>query len=94
MSNFQDKAMKHFLEILTLISDSGNVILSKFINYFGAVSIGTGATLGAISVASPGITLQSSLPVIAAIVSIIGGLTFILKNVFDMWLSYQKHRKP
>jgi hypothetical protein len=33
------------------------------------------------------------LPTIAATVSIVGGLTFIAKNLFDMYLSWRKRDK-
>lgn len=35
----------------------------------------------------------SNLPQIAAIVSITGGLVWIAKMLFDMWLSWLKHRR-
>ena len=86
--------MKHQLtDLLMIISDHGNAFAAKFINGLGAVSIGSGATLGAVAVSSPQIVEQSSLPTIAATVSIIGGLTFIAKNIFDMYLAWRKRDK-
>jgi hypothetical protein len=86
--------MKHHLtDILMIISDHGNAFAAKFINGLGAVSIGSGATLGAVAVSSPQVIEQSSLPTIAATVSIIGGLTFIAKNIFDMYLAWRKRDK-
>ncbi len=86
--------MKHQLtDLLMIISDHGNAFAAKFINGLGAVSIGSGATLGAVAVSSPQVIEQSSLPTIAATVSIIGGLTFIAKNIFDMYLAWRKRDK-
>jgi len=86
--------MKHHLtDILMIISDHGNAFAAKFINGLGAVSIGSGATLGAVAASSPQVIEQSSLPTIAATVSIIGGLTFIAKNIFDMYLAWRKRDK-
>jgi hypothetical protein len=83
----------HAIEILTLISDHGNAFAAKFINGLGAVSIGSGATLGAVAASSPQIIEQSPLPTIAAIVSIVGGLTFIAKNLFDLYISWRRSKK-
>lgn len=78
-----------------MMSDNSHVILNKFINGFGAVSLGAGATLGAVATSIPADQSfwQSNLPLIAGIVSIIGGLTFIAKNMFDMYLSWRKKDK-
>lgn len=77
---------------MMLISDSGNVFAAKFINGLGAVSVGSGVTLGAVATSMPANESfwTSNLPIIAATVSILGGLTFIAKNLFDMWLAYRK----
>lgn len=78
-------------QMLMLISDHGNVLAAKMVNGIGAVSIGSGLTIGAVSVSvAPQEAWSSSLPVIAACVSIFGGLTFIAKNLFDMYLAYKK----
>lgn len=83
----------HATELLMIISDHGNALASKVVNGVGALSIGSGATLGAVAVSAPQAVEQSSLPTIAAIVSIIGGLTFIAKNLFDVYLSWRKRDK-
>jgi hypothetical protein len=87
--------MKHALtDLLMLISDHGSIVASKIVNSIGALSIGSGVTLGAVAVSAPQVvSQQSALPTIAAAVSIIGGLTFIAKNLFDMWLSWRKRDK-
>lgn len=87
--------MKTIAETMMLISDSGNVVAAKFINGLGAVSVGSGVTLGAVATAMPSDQgfWTSNLPIIAATVSILGGLTFIVKNLFDMWLAYRKRDK-
>lgn len=79
-------------QMLMLISDHGNVLAAKMVNGIGAVSIGSGLTIGAVSVSiAPQETWTSSLPVIAACVSIFGGLTFIAKNLFDIYLAHKKN---
>lgn len=87
--------MKSLPEMMMVISDSGNVFAAKFINGLGAVSVGSGVTLGAVATAMPNDQSfwTSNLPIIAATVSILGGLTFIAKNLFDMWLAYRKRDK-
>lgn len=83
----------HATELLMIISDHGNALASKVVNSIGAVSIGSGATLGAVAVSAPQAVEQSSLPTIAAVVSIVGGLTFVAKNLFDIYLSWRKSKK-
>jgi len=87
--------MKTLSELMMVISDGGNVVAAKFVNGLGAVSVGSGVTLGAVASSIPQDQSfwTSNLPVIAATVSILGGLTFIAKNLFDMWLAYRKKDK-
>lgn len=86
--------MKHSLiELLQMISDHGSALASKSVNIIGGLSVGSGATLGAVAASNPQIIEQSSLPMIAAVVSIIGGITFIIKNLFDMYLSWRRRDK-
>lgn len=88
--------MRHpLIEMMMLISDHGSIVASKIVNSIGAVSVGSGLTLGAVATSMPASQSfwTSNLPVIAATVSIIGGLTFIAKNLFDMWLSWRKKDK-
>ena len=88
--------MRHpLIEMMTLISDHGSVVASKIVNSIGAVSVGSGLTLGAVATSIPQNESfwASNLPIIAAVVSILGGVTFILKNLFDIWLSWHKKDK-
>lgn len=88
--------MRHpLIEMMTLISDHGSVVASKIVNSIGAVSVGSGLTLGAVATSIPQNESfwTSNLPIIAAVVSILGGMTFILKNLFDIWLSWHKKDK-
>lgn len=88
--------MRHpLIEMMTLISDHGSVVASKIVNSIGAVSVGSGLTLGAVATSIPQNESfwTSNLPIIAAVVSILGGVTFILKNLFDIWLSWHKKDK-
>jgi len=79
-------------QMLMLISDHGNVLAAKIVNSIGAVSIGSGLTIGAVSASIPVTSETNNLPMIAACVSIFGGLTFIAKNIFDIYLAYKKSR--
>lgn len=78
-------------QMLMVISDHGNVLAAKVVNSVGAVSIGSGLTIGAVSAsATPPSEWTSLLPVIAACCSIFGALTFAAKNIFDIYLARKK----
>jgi len=88
--------MRHpLVEMMMLISDHGSVLASKLVNGIGAVSVGSGLTLGAVATSIPQNESfwTSNLPIIAAVVSILGGITFVAKNLFDIWLAWHKKDK-
>lgn len=80
--------------ILHTISDHGNAVASKVVTYYGLASIGTGGALGVTSgtvdkvVQSQGLGLADY----AAIVSIIGGVCLIIKNLVDVYFTIQEKR--
>lgn len=76
------------------ISDHGNAIASKFITYFGMVSIGGGGVLGVANDTAQKIAEQQSfgLPDWAAVVSIVGGLCLIIKNGVDTYYTIKDRR--
>jgi hypothetical protein len=81
-------ALKHLIsDLLIAISEHGNLIAHKFIHWFGVVSISAGATLGAATgtverIYDPTVwTMQDW----AAVVSIAGGLSFVIKNLVDAY---------
>lgn len=69
------------------ISEHGNLILHKGINWIGAVSISAGATLAATTDTASRIFEPSlwQLPDWAAVVSMVGGLSFLIKNAVDIY---------
>ncbi len=74
-------------QLLMAISDHGNAIISKAVNYFGFASVGGGVVIGAATdtasrIASPEMWQLSDW---AVIVSIVGGITFIIKNLVDTY---------
>lgn len=80
--------LKHLLtDILMAISEHGNIIAHKGINWLGAVSISAGVTLGAATdtasrIAEPA---QWQMSDWAAVVSIAGGISFLIKNAVDIY---------
>jgi hypothetical protein len=82
--------LKHLIsDLLIAISEHGNLIAHKFIHWFGVVSISAGATLGAATgtverIYDPTLwTLQDW----AAVVSMVGGLSFAIKNLVDAYFT-------
>jgi hypothetical protein len=80
--------LKHLLTgILMAVSEHGNILLHKGINWFGAISISAGVTLGAATdtasrIAQPDMWHLSDW---AAVVSIAGGISFLVKNAVDVY---------
>lgn len=90
--------MHKFTETLTTIanqiSDHGNAALSKGIQWFGLTSIGTGGGLSAakqtgVIASEKGLELADY----GIIVSIIGGVTFIIKNIADIYFTHRKNKR-
>lgn len=80
--------LKHFLtDVLMAISEHGNLLLHKGINWFGAISISAGVTLGAATDTASRIAQPEmwGLPDWAAVVSIAGGISFVIKNIVDAY---------
>lgn len=87
-------AISAILNVITAISDYGNVVYSKLVYYISisGVLIGTGINLGTGGgginhAASNGLTLQEC----GAIVAIVSGLMLILKTGVDIWLRVSNH---
>lgn len=73
------------------ISDHGNAVVSKFIQSFGLVSVGTG---GGVSIAQKTGAIQSSpLSEWALIISIVGGCLLIVKYAVDIYFSYKRNKR-
>lgn len=77
------------LHLVTALSDHGNVLLSKIVHYFGLASIGTGVAIGAATNAMDRLMTPDlwQLSDWAVIVSITGGITFIVKNLVDLYFT-------
>lgn len=86
--------MSNLSNLFHAISDNGNLIASKAITYWGVLSIGTGGALGVSSgtvdkvVHSQGLTLADY----AAIVSLVGGVCLIIKNLVDVYYTIKEKR--
>ena len=80
--------------ILHTISDHGNALISKGITYYGLASIGTGGALGVTSGTVEKVTQSQGLGLsdYAAIVSIIGGVCLIIKNLVDVYFTIKEKR--
>ena len=80
-----------------MISDNVTVLIHKFLVVFGWSGIGMGATLGIVNDTASKVMTQTSAPWgladYAAIVSLVAGLTVILKNLVDVWLAWERRRK-
>ncbi len=76
------------------ISDHGNAALSKGIQWVGITSISTGGGLSAAK--NTGMIASEQGMQLAdwgIVVSIIGGCTFILKNIADVYFNHKKHKR-
>lgn len=88
--------LKEFLaHLLTAMSDHGNALLSKAVHYFGLASVGGGAAIGVATdsidrIASPAMWQLSDW---AVVVSITGGITFIIKNLVDTYFKIKNKGK-
>lgn len=80
--------------ILHTISDHGNTLASKVVTYYGLASIGTGGALGVASGTAEKVAQSQGLGLAdyAAIVSIIGGVCLIIKNLVDVYFTIQEKR--
>lgn len=81
-------SLKHLLtNLIMAISEHGNLMLHKGMNWVGAISISTGATLAATTNTASRIFEPSlwQLSDWAAIVSMAGGLSFLIKNAVDIY---------
>lgn len=90
-------SVKQFLaETLLAMSDHGSVLISKAVHYFGLASVGGGVVIGLATDTVDRIMLPSvwHLSDWAAVVSIVGGLSFLIKNLVDLYFSIKnKGRK-
>lgn len=88
------RASDYIQHLAVLISDQGNAALSKGIQYTGLVSVGTG---GGLSIAKQNSIIESEQMLTLAdwgiVISIIGGVTFIIKNVADVYFAYRKSKR-
>lgn len=87
--------MRTLNELLMMISDHGNAFAAKFVNGFGAVSVGAGATLGVVNDTASKLTDPSlwTLQDVSAIVAIFGGLSFAAKSIFEIYYQSRKDRR-
>lgn len=89
-------AKEFLIHVLTAMSDHGNAIASKAVHYFGLASLGGGFVMGAASdtasrIFTPEIWQLSDW---AAVTSIVGGISFLIKNAVDTYFSIKnKGRK-
>lgn len=86
--------MSRVSDFAMLISDHGNAALSKGIQWAGLVSVGTG---GGLSIAKQQHVIESQAMLTLAdwgiIISMIGGATFIIKNLADLYFAYRRDKR-
>ncbi|URC15397.1 hypothetical protein JLT2_29 [Paraglaciecola Antarctic JLT virus 2] len=86
-------------EIFVMISDTGNVFISKFITYFGLTGIGVGTVQAAASskiaqeIAPNLAEVCSTAPSWIAIASAVGALSFAVKNIAEIVFRYIEHKE-
>lgn len=87
--------MSAISNILHTISDHGNVIASKTITSVGLVSVGGGGVIGVANGTAEKVAQAQAFGVTdwAAVVSIVGGISFIVKNVVDSYLNIQANKR-
>lgn len=86
--------MNRITALIHIVSDHGDAMISKAINYIGAISIAAGGTNAVVSKAA--VTQDEAMLAIsdwAGIVSICGGLVFIFKLFTDMYFNYRKDKR-
>lgn len=85
--------------MFVMISDHGNIFVSKFITYFGLTGIGIGTVQAAASskIAQevvPNLASScSNTPSWIAIASAIGALSFAVKNIAEIVFRYIEHKE-
>ena len=86
-------------QIFLMISDTGNVFISKFINYFGLTGIGVGTGMSAANIELVRDTVPNlaaictSTPSWVAIASAAGAMAFMVKNIAEVVFRYIEHRE-
>ena len=86
-------------EIFVMISDTGNVFISKFITYFGLTGIGVGTVQAAANSKiaqelAPNLAEAcSNTPSWIAIASAVGALSFAVKNIAEIVFRYIEHKE-
>lgn len=80
-----------------MVSEHLSVLINKFIVVFGWSGIGVGTTLGIINDTASKVLETTpepwTLADYAAVVSMVAAFTVALKNLFDVWLSWERRRK-
>ena len=80
-----------------MISDHLNTLINKFIVVFGWSGIGVGTTLGIVNDTASKVLEKTpepwTLADYAAVVSMVAAFTVALKNLFDVWLAWERRRK-
>lgn len=80
-----------------MISDHLNTLINKFIVVFGWSGIGVGTTLGIVNDTASKVLEKApgpwTLADYAAVVSMVAAFTVALKNLFDVWLAWERRRK-
>ena len=82
-----------------MISDSGNLFISKFITYFGLTGIGVGTVQAAASSEIAQATIPNlasvctSTPSWVAIASAVGAICFAIKSIAETVFKYIEHKE-
>lgn len=86
-------------KIITMVSTPAMETAAKVIETTGKGSVLTGGTIGILGTSDTATEVVAQYSTVwtitdyAAAVSIAGGLVWIAKLTFDVWLSYQKHKR-
>ena len=85
---------EHLQAAAIAMSDHGNVVLSKSLQYFGVGGSSIGIASG-ISKMNPAVVPDPSLTIsdYGAIIGIIGGVTLIVKNGIDIYFTIKKNKR-
>lgn len=79
-----------------MISEHLSVLINKFIVVFGWSGIGVGTTLGIVNDTASKVLETTHAPWTlgdyAAVVSMVAAFTVALKNLFDVWLAWERRR--
>ena len=89
----QHTMIEKFKFVFHNISDHGDVLISKAINYIGFASVGAGGANYVANQSDEMIEAGFVMPDWGLAITMAGGIVFIIKNLADIYFSWRKHKR-